>query len=80
MDRDIRARGHSLRFGIVSPPMWRSWDDLLDLWTRAERAGFDMAFNTDHLVSDWQGDHGPTLEGWTMLGALAREVPHGRTR
>jgi len=55
--------------------MWRSWDDLLDLWTRAERAGFDLAFNTDHFQSDWEGDAGPTLEAWTMLAALAREVP-----
>jgi alkanesulfonate monooxygenase SsuD/methylene tetrahydromethanopterin reductase-like flavin-dependent oxidoreductase (luciferase family) len=75
MDLDVRRRGHTLRFGIVTPPMWRSWDELLDLWIRAERAGFDLALNTDHFLSDWDGDGGPTLEAWTMLGGLAREVP-----
>jgi alkanesulfonate monooxygenase SsuD/methylene tetrahydromethanopterin reductase-like flavin-dependent oxidoreductase (luciferase family) len=72
---DIRDRGHRLRFGIVTPPMWRSWDELVDLWTRAERCGFDLAFNTDHFQSDWDGDTGPTLEAWTMLAALAVHVP-----
>jgi alkanesulfonate monooxygenase SsuD/methylene tetrahydromethanopterin reductase-like flavin-dependent oxidoreductase (luciferase family) len=42
--RDIRARDQRLRFGIVTPPMWRSWNELLDLWTRAEQGGFDIAF------------------------------------
>ncbi len=76
--RDLRDRGHPIRFGIVTPPMWRSWDELLDLWTRAERAGFDLAFGTDHFLSDWDGDGGPTLEAWTLLAALAREVPRIR--
>lgn len=71
---DIRQRGHPIRFGIVTPPMWRTWGELLDLWTRAERAGFDLGFNTDHFLSDWDGDGGAVLEAWTMLAALAREV------
>jgi alkanesulfonate monooxygenase SsuD/methylene tetrahydromethanopterin reductase-like flavin-dependent oxidoreductase (luciferase family) len=71
---DIRERGHPIRFGIVTPPMWRTWDQMLGLWTSAELAGFDMAFDTDHFLSDWDGDGGPTLEAWTMLAALAREV------
>jgi alkanesulfonate monooxygenase SsuD/methylene tetrahydromethanopterin reductase-like flavin-dependent oxidoreductase (luciferase family) len=73
--RDIRERGHALRFGIVTPQMWRSWDELLDIWTRAERAGYDVAFVIDHLQSDWNGDAGPMLEAWTLLAGLAREVP-----
>lgn len=77
-ERDIRRRGHAPRFGIVTPPMWRSWEEILDLWRRAERAGFDMAFVTDHFLSDWDGEDGSTLEAWTMLGALACEVPRIR--
>jgi alkanesulfonate monooxygenase SsuD/methylene tetrahydromethanopterin reductase-like flavin-dependent oxidoreductase (luciferase family) len=72
---DIRDRGQALRFGIVVPQMWRSWDEVLDLWRRAERTGFDLAFLVDHFQSDWEGDAGPTLEAWTMLAALAAEVP-----
>lgn len=72
---DLQDRGLPLRFGIVTPPMWRTWDEILDLWTRAERVGFDLAFVTDHLQSDWQGDAGPTLEAMTLLAGLSREVP-----
>jgi alkanesulfonate monooxygenase SsuD/methylene tetrahydromethanopterin reductase-like flavin-dependent oxidoreductase (luciferase family) len=72
---DIRDRGHPLRFGIVVPQMWRSWAELLALWARAERGGFDMGLIVDHFQSDWEGDTGPTLEAWTTLAALAREVP-----
>ncbi len=75
MGTDIRERGHPIRFGIVIPPMWRSWEEILDLFGRAERVGFDLAFVTDHFLSDWDGEDGPTLEAWTMLGGLAREVP-----
>ena len=78
MTRDIRERGHAIRFGIVTPPMWRSWDEILDLWRRAERTGFDMAFVTDHFLSDWDGEGGSTLEAWTLLAALARDVPRIR--
>jgi hypothetical protein len=34
----MTERGHPLRFGVVVPPMWRSWGEVLDLFTRAERA------------------------------------------
>ena len=50
--QDIRERGHPLEFGIVTPQMWRTWDEVRDLWTRAERAGFDVAFLTDLI---WTG-------------------------
>jgi alkanesulfonate monooxygenase SsuD/methylene tetrahydromethanopterin reductase-like flavin-dependent oxidoreductase (luciferase family) len=55
--------------------MWRSWDEILDLHKRAERGGFDAALVTDHFLSDWDGEGGDVLEAWTMLAALAREVP-----
>ena len=72
---DIRERGHPIRFGITTPQMWRSWDEMADLWSRAEAAGWDGAFLVDHFLSDWDGETGAQLEAFTMLGALAREVP-----
>ena len=72
--RDIRERGHAIRFGIVTPQLWRSWDEVLDLWIRAEAAGFDQAYVIDHVQSDREGDDGPMLEAWSLLAALAREV------
>ncbi|MDP9494815.1 MAG: LLM class flavin-dependent oxidoreductase [Actinomycetota bacterium] len=71
---DIHERGHQLRFGLVTPQMWRSWDDVLELWSRAEAAGWDAAFVVDHFISDWEGEMGANLEAFTTLGALAREV------
>jgi alkanesulfonate monooxygenase SsuD/methylene tetrahydromethanopterin reductase-like flavin-dependent oxidoreductase (luciferase family) len=55
--------------------MWRTWEEILDLFRRAERAGFDAALVTDHFLSDWEGEGGDVLEAWTLLAALAREVP-----
>jgi alkanesulfonate monooxygenase SsuD/methylene tetrahydromethanopterin reductase-like flavin-dependent oxidoreductase (luciferase family) len=71
---DIRDRGHQLRFGLVTPQMWRSWDEMLELWSRAEAAGWDAAFLVDHFMSDWDGEMGPNLEAFSTLSALAREV------
>jgi alkanesulfonate monooxygenase SsuD/methylene tetrahydromethanopterin reductase-like flavin-dependent oxidoreductase (luciferase family) len=72
---DIRRRGHPVRFGITTPQMWRSWDEMAELWSRAEASGWDGAFLVDHFMSDWNGEMGAQLEAFTMLGALAREVP-----
>jgi len=71
---DIRDRGHQLRFGLVIPQMWRSWDEILELWSRAEAAGWDAAFMVDHFISDWEGEMGSNLEAFSALSALAREV------
>ena len=71
---DIRDRGHQLRFGIVTPQMWRTGDELIDLWRRVEAAGWDSAFLVDHFMSDWRGELGDNLEALTTLGAMTRET------
>jgi len=67
-------RGHPLRFGFVAPPMWMGWDEV-GAWFRAgDEAGFDAGFVVDHFLSKldgFEGDHGATLEVWSLLGALA---------
>jgi alkanesulfonate monooxygenase SsuD/methylene tetrahydromethanopterin reductase-like flavin-dependent oxidoreductase (luciferase family) len=55
--------------------MWRSWEEVKDLWSRAEAAGWDAAFVVDHYMSDWEGEIGAQLEAFTLLAGLAREVP-----
>jgi alkanesulfonate monooxygenase SsuD/methylene tetrahydromethanopterin reductase-like flavin-dependent oxidoreductase (luciferase family) len=72
---DIRERGHPIRFGIVTPQMWRSWEEMTGLWSRVEAAGWDAALVVDHYMSDWDGEMGGQLEAFTLLSALAREVP-----
>ena len=72
-------RGHSLRFGIVAPPMWMGWDEVSAWFRAADEAGFDAGFVTDHFLSKldgFEGDHGVTLEAWSLLGALAAETDH----
>ena len=68
-------RSHPLRFGIITPQMGRSWDDLVSIWKRAEAAGFDSAWVVDHFMGEGEGEDDPTLEAWTLLAGLAREVP-----
>ncbi len=68
---DIRDRGHQIRFGVVTPQMWRSADELVDLWRRVEEAGWDSAFLVDHFISDWHGELGSNLEAFSTLGAMA---------
>jgi alkanesulfonate monooxygenase SsuD/methylene tetrahydromethanopterin reductase-like flavin-dependent oxidoreductase (luciferase family) len=71
---DIRDRGHELRFGIVTPQMWRGGEELIDLWRRVEASGWDSAFLVDHFISDWNGELGENLEAFTTLGAMSRET------
>lgn len=71
---DVRHRGHHIRFGITTPQMWRSSGELIELWLRAEAAGWDAAFVVDHFMSDWRGELGPNLEAFALLGGLARET------
>jgi alkanesulfonate monooxygenase SsuD/methylene tetrahydromethanopterin reductase-like flavin-dependent oxidoreductase (luciferase family) len=54
--------------------MWRGWDEMLDLWSRAESSGWDAAFMVDHFISDWEGENGSNLEAFATLGAMSREV------
>ena len=69
---DIRERGHQLRFGVVTPQMWRSADEMIELWQRVEEAGWDSAFLVDHFLSDWRGESGSNLEAFAILGAMTR--------
>jgi alkanesulfonate monooxygenase SsuD/methylene tetrahydromethanopterin reductase-like flavin-dependent oxidoreductase (luciferase family) len=72
---EARERGHQIRFGVVTPQMWRSWEEMVELWSRIESAGWDAAFVVDHFLSDWEGEMGAQLEAFTLLAGLAREVP-----
>jgi alkanesulfonate monooxygenase SsuD/methylene tetrahydromethanopterin reductase-like flavin-dependent oxidoreductase (luciferase family) len=73
--KDFRERGHSIKFGVTTPQMWNSWDELLEMWSRAESAGWDGMYLVDHFMSDWDGEMGANLEVFSLLAALAREVP-----
>lgn len=58
-----------LRFGICTDQNL-PWEELVRRWRLFEDLGFDSAWDCDHYVQPSR-PHGPYLEGWTLLAALA---------
>ncbi|HMM43583.1 MAG TPA: LLM class flavin-dependent oxidoreductase, partial [Thermomicrobiales bacterium] len=61
----------SITFGIVTGQHWRPWPMLVEQWRWAEETGWDSAWLFDHFFSLYDGEDGPTLDGWTALAGLA---------
>lgn len=61
------------RFAIKTPPQHVSWDDTLAVWKEADQIDlFESAWVFDHLYPIAGDPHGPCLEAWVTLTALAR--------
>lgn len=60
-----------VRFGIHSGQQYRTTDECLALWRRAEELGYEWASLFDHLRPPVGGPAGPCLDGPTLLAALA---------
>ncbi len=62
-----------MRYGIKTAPQHCTWQEMLDIWTMADRSEvFESAWNFDHfypLVGDVEG---PCMEGWVTLAAMAQ--------
>jgi F420-dependent oxidoreductase-like protein len=59
---------------FTEPQMGATYDDLLAVARRAEEAGFDAFFRSDHfLTMGGDGLPGPT-DAWVTLGGLARDT------
>ncbi|MFC7344144.1 LLM class F420-dependent oxidoreductase [Saccharopolyspora griseoalba] len=60
---------------FTEPQQGASYDDLLRVAKRAEDAGYDAFFRSDHYLKmgDVSGQPGPT-DAWVTLGGLARET------
>jgi alkanesulfonate monooxygenase SsuD/methylene tetrahydromethanopterin reductase-like flavin-dependent oxidoreductase (luciferase family) len=60
-------------FGVKTPPQHGPWADFLDVWRAVDECdAFAQAWNFDHFYPLTGDTHGPCLEGWTMLSALAQ--------
>lgn len=59
-----------MRFGVVLPLFGTSWQDVLGIALRAEDAGYDDVWVSDHLLGI-PAPETSVLEGWTTLTALA---------
>jgi F420-dependent oxidoreductase-like protein len=69
---------HPLRFGLQTWQQGVAWDDLLDLWRRADGWGYDSLWLYDHFYSVMSERQLPCFEGWTLLAALAMATRRAR--
>ena len=62
-----------MRFAIKTAPQHTTWNEMLDVWRAADDIDvFTSAWNFDHFYPIFSNDsHGPCLEAWTMLAAMA---------
>jgi F420-dependent oxidoreductase-like protein len=60
-----------MRFGLQLWPQATDWPTLRDAAVAADETGFDSVWVWDHLLSIFGPDDQPSLEGWTVLSALA---------
>jgi len=63
-----------MRFAVKTAPQHTTWEDMLDVWRAADDIDlFESAWNFDHFYPILGMDsHGPCLEAWTMLAAMAQ--------
>jgi F420-dependent oxidoreductase-like protein len=60
-----------VKLGIQLWPQATDWPALRDAAVAAEAAGFDDVYTWDHLLAIFGPDDQASLEGWTVLAALA---------
>lgn len=62
-----------MRYGIKTAPHHCTWDEMLDIWRLADNIElFDTAWNFDHFYPLAGDTHGPCMEAWVTLSALAQ--------
>ena len=65
-----------MRFALmIEPQMGLTYDEQLAVARRAEAAGFETLFRSDHYESFPGAAGGHTTDAWTVVAGLAREVP-----
>jgi F420-dependent oxidoreductase-like protein len=61
-----------MRFAVKTAPQHTTWADMLAVWKEADGIDlFESAWTFDHFYPITGDTHGPCLEGWTMLAAMA---------
>jgi F420-dependent oxidoreductase-like protein len=60
-------------FAVKTPPQHGTWAAFLDVWRAVDECdAFAQAWHFDHFYPLIADTHGPCLESWTMLSALAQ--------
>jgi F420-dependent oxidoreductase-like protein len=67
-----------LDFGIVTGQHRRPLSQIEEHWRYAEETGWDSAWAFDHMFSLGQTEDDDTLEGWTLLAAMAAKTSRVR--
>ena len=70
-----------MRFALMTEPQQGlTYDEQLAITRRAEAAGFEAFFRSDHYQS-FPGASGlPTTDAWTVLAGLARDTERRSSR
>jgi F420-dependent oxidoreductase-like protein len=69
---------HPIRFGIQTGQQLVEWPQMLELWQKADRWGYDSLWNFDHFYPIFVAPEGPCFEAWTTLSALAQATKKAR--
>jgi F420-dependent oxidoreductase-like protein len=68
----VQIFGDQIRFGVHAGPQGATFDQLLELWQRAEQLDYDWVSVFDHFMPIFgPNPDGPCFEGVTMMAALA---------
>jgi alkanesulfonate monooxygenase SsuD/methylene tetrahydromethanopterin reductase-like flavin-dependent oxidoreductase (luciferase family) len=66
-----------MRFALmIEPQQGMTYDAQLAIARRAETAGFEALFRSDHYAGFPGNIEGPTTDSWAVLAGLARETDH----
>src|SRR4051812_10152197 len=64
-----------MRFALmIEPQQGMTYEDQLGIVRRAEAAGFESFFRSDHYAGFPGDGEGPTTDAWAVLAGLARET------
>ena len=70
---------HPIRFGLQTAQQSVEWDELKEVWRKADEWGYDSLWTFDHFYPIFVPDAtGPCLEGWTTLTALSQQTKRAR--
>jgi F420-dependent oxidoreductase-like protein len=62
-----------MRFAIKTAPQNTTWDAMLEVWRAADDIElYESGWTFDHFYPIFSDSHGPCLEGWITLTALAQ--------
>ncbi len=62
-----------MRFAFKTSPQNTTWPEMLAIWKEADGIElFESGWSFDHFYPIFSDPHGPCLEGWTTLAALAQ--------